>query len=137
MGGLIFCVLYTFPFFWLLNTGQPLLIVLSLIVALAIGHSAMYAPESSFFAELFDTRTRYSGASIAYQMAPIVGGGLAPAICTALLAWSGSYWPIALYMIAVGLIGAVSIYLAPETYMRDIHAEARPEEAVPTGEPAR
>jgi MFS family permease len=137
MGGLLFCVLYAFPFFWLLNTGQPLLIVLSLVVALAIGHSAMYAPESSFFAELFDTRTRYSGASIAYQLAPIVGGGIAPAICTALLAWSGSYWPIALYMIAVGLIGAISIYFAPETYKRDIHAEARSEEPVAAGEPAR
>ena len=136
MGGLIFCVLYTFPFFWLLNTGNSVLIILSLVVALAVGHSAMYAPESSFFAELFDTRTRYSGASIAYQLAPIVGGGIAPAICTALLAWSGSYWPIALYMILVGLIGAISIYFAPETYRRDLSPEPRSEE-VPTGEPVR
>jgi MFS family permease len=112
------------------------LIVLSLVVALAIGHSAMYAPESSFFAELFDTRTRYSGASIAYQLAPIVGGGIAPAICTALLAWSGSYWPIALYMIAMGLIGVVSLYFAPETYKRDIRGEARSGQATAAAEPA-
>ena len=136
MGGLIFCVLYAFPFFWLLNTGQAFLIILSLVVALAIGHSAMYAPESSFFAELFDTRTRYSGASIAYQLAPIVGGGIAPAICTALLAWSGSYWPIALYMIAMGLIGVVSLYFAPETYKRDIRGEARSGQATAAAEPA-
>jgi MFS transporter, MHS family, shikimate and dehydroshikimate transport protein len=129
MGGLVFCVIYIFPFFWLLNTAQPLLVVLSLVVALAIGHSAMYAPEASFFAELFDTRTRYSGASIGYQVAPIVGGGIAPAICTALLAWSGSYWPIALYMIAMGLIGVVSVYFAPETYKRDLYEEARTEAA--------
>jgi MFS transporter, MHS family, shikimate and dehydroshikimate transport protein len=134
MGGLVFCVIYIFPFFWLLNTAQPLLVVLSLVVALAIGHSAMYAPEASFFAELFDTRTRYSGASIGYQVAPIVGGGIAPAICTALLAWSGSYWPIALYMIAMGLIGVVSVYFAPETYKRDLYEEARTEAA--EGQPA-
>jgi MFS transporter, MHS family, shikimate and dehydroshikimate transport protein len=129
MGGLIFCVLYIFPFFWLLNTAQPLLVVLSLVVALAVGHSAMYSPEASFFAELFDTRTRYSCASIGYQIAPIVGGGIAPAICTVLLAWSGSYWPIALYMIAMGLIGIISLYFAPETYKRDLYAEARTEAA--------
>jgi MFS transporter, MHS family, shikimate and dehydroshikimate transport protein len=134
MGGLVFCVIYIFPFFWLLNTAQPLLVVVSLVVALAIGHSAMYAPEASFFAELFDTRTRYSGASIGYQVAPIVGGGIAPAICTALLAWSGSYWPIALYMIAMGLIGVVSVYFAPETYKRDLYEEARTEAA--EGQPA-
>jgi MHS family shikimate/dehydroshikimate transporter-like MFS transporter len=136
MGGLIFCVLYIFPFFWLLNTAQPLLVVLSLVVALAVGHSAMYAPEASFFAELFDTRTRYSGASIGYQIAPVVGGGIAPAICTALLAWSGSYWPIALYMIAMGLIGVVSLYFAPETYKRDLYAEAQTEAAEARSQPA-
>jgi MFS transporter, MHS family, shikimate and dehydroshikimate transport protein len=134
MGGLVFCVIYIFPFFWLLNSAEPLLVVLSLVIALAIGHSAMYAPEASFFAELFDTRTRYSGASIGYQVAPIVGGGIAPAICTALLAWSGSYWPIALYMIAMGLIGVVSVYFAPETYKRDLYEEARTEAA--EGQPA-
>ena len=129
LGGLVFCVLFTFPFFWLLDTAQPVLVVLSLVIALAIGHSAMYAPEASFFAELFDTRTRYSGASIGYQVAPILGGGIAPAICTALLVWSGSYWPIALYMIAMGLIGVVSLYFAPETYNRDLYEEAREEAA--------
>jgi MFS transporter, MHS family, shikimate and dehydroshikimate transport protein len=95
----------------------------------------MYAPEASFFAELFDTRTRYSGASIGYQVAPIVGG-IAPAICTALLVWSGSYWPIALYMIAMGLIGVVSFYYAPETYQHDLYAEARAEAAEGAGQPA-
>ena len=109
--------------------GAALLVVLSLVVALAVGHSAMYSPEASFFAELFDTCTRYSGASIGYQIAPIVGGGIAPAICTVLLAWSGSYWPIALYMIAMGLIGIISLYFAPETYKRDLYAEARTEAA--------
>jgi MFS transporter, MHS family, shikimate and dehydroshikimate transport protein len=136
MGGLIFCVLYIFPFFWLLDTARPFLVVLSLVVALAIGHSAMYAPEAAFFAELFDTRTRYSGASIGYQVAPIVGGGIAPAICTALLAWSGSYWPIALYMISMGLIGVVSLYFAPETFSRDLYAEARTEAAEAESQPA-
>jgi MHS family shikimate/dehydroshikimate transporter-like MFS transporter len=136
MGGLLFCVLFTFPFFWLLNTAQPVLVVLSLVIALAIGHSAMYAPEASFFAELFDIRTRYSGASIGYQVAPIVGGGIAPAICTALLVWSGSYWPIALYMIAMGLIGVVSLYFAPETHNRDLYEEAREEAAEIKGQPA-
>jgi MHS family shikimate/dehydroshikimate transporter-like MFS transporter len=105
LGGLVFCVLFTFPFFWLLDTAQPVLVV------------------------LFDTRTRYSGASIGYQVAPILGGGIAPAVCTALLVWSGSYWPIALYMIAMGLIGVVSLYFAPETYNRDLYEEAREEAA--------
>jgi hypothetical protein len=50
----------------------------------------MYAPQASFLSELFGTRVRYSGASIGYQLAPIVGGGIAPFIAVALLARTGS-----------------------------------------------
>jgi hypothetical protein len=37
-------------------------------------------------------------------------------------------------MIAMGLIGVVSVYFAPETYKRDLYEEARTEAA--EGQPA-
>jgi MHS family shikimate/dehydroshikimate transporter-like MFS transporter len=136
MGGAAFCVLLTFPYFWLLNTESPVLIWLAIILSLAIGHAAMYAPQASFLSELFGTNVRYSGASIGYQLAPIFGGGVAPLIATALLAATdGAYWPIALYMIAMALVTVVSVYIATETSNIDIH-DSRPERRVveePTG----
>lgn len=137
IAGAAFSALFAFPYFWLLNTEQTYLVWLASVLALSIGHAAMYAPEASFLSELFDTRTRYSGASIGYQLAPIVGGGLAPTIAASLLAWTGGApWPIALYMIAMALITIVALYFAPETFELDIH-EARPEEdRRAAGEPA-
>ena len=54
-------------------------IVLALVVGLVL-HGAMYGPQAAFITELFPTRIRYSGVSIAYQLTSIVAGSLAPII---------------------------------------------------------
>jgi MFS family permease len=120
MGGAAFCILFAFPYFWLLNTEVSALIWVAISLSLFVGHAAMYAPQASFLSELFGTNVRYSGASIGYQLAPIVGGGIAPFIAVALLSATGSYWPIAVYMIGMALITVVSVYLASETSFGEI-----------------
>lgn len=120
MGGALFCILFAFPYFWLMNTESIVLIYLAIALSFVIGHGAMYAPQASFLSELFGTNVRYSGASIGYQIAPILGGGIAPFIAVALLAKTGSYWPVAVYMIAMALITVVSVYLAAETSFSEI-----------------
>ena len=44
MGGAAFCILFAFPYFWLLNTESTVLIWLAIVLSLAVGHAAMYAP---------------------------------------------------------------------------------------------
>ena len=78
---------------------------------------------AAFFSELFGTNVRYSGVSLGYQLAAVFAGGLAPFIATALLAWAGSYWPVALYVMAAGLISFVSVYLATESFREDLTKE--------------
>lgn len=122
MFGALFSLLFAFPYFWLTNTEIPILIWLSIVLALAVGHGAMYGPQASYFSELFATGVRYSGASIGYQLASVFAGGFSPFIATALLAWSGSYWPIAVYMIALASITAIAVYFGEETYQSDIYS---------------
>jgi MFS transporter, MHS family, shikimate and dehydroshikimate transport protein len=78
----------------------------------------MYAPQASFLSELFGTNVRCSGAAIGYQIAPIVGA--APLIGVALLGATGSYWPIAVYMIGMVLMTVVSVFLASKTFFAEI-----------------
>ena len=107
---------FAFPFFWMVNTGNTLLIGLAIVIGLVI-QSAMYAPQAAFFSELFGTDVRYTGASIGYQLASPLAGGLAPLISTALLEWSdGQPWPVAVYMIVLSAITLVSVWLAAETH---------------------
>lgn len=115
LAGALFTGLFAFPFFWLIDTGQPLLIWLALILGLT-AIAAMYGPQAAFFSEMFGTNVRYSGASLGSQMAAPFAGGLAPLISTYLLSWSGGEpWPIALYMIGMCSITLCSVFLALET----------------------
>lgn len=113
--GAAFGSLMAFPFFWLSDSGRPELLMAALVLG-TIGPAAMFGPQTSFFAELFGTRVRYSGASLGNQVASVFAGGLSPFVATALLAASrGSPAPIALYMVALGLVSMVSVWAAAET----------------------
>jgi MFS family permease len=116
LGGALFLAVFSFPFFWLLELRAPVFVVLAVIIGL-ISHAAMYGPQAAFFAELFGTRVRYSGASLGYQLASPLAGGLAPLIATALLNWSGGKpWPVALYLIGMSFITVLSVWLTKETH---------------------
>lgn len=120
--GAIFTGIFAFPFFWLIETSVSTLLILSVVLALSVGHAAMYAPQASFVSELFGTSVRFSGLSIGYQLASVLAGGLSPLIATKLLADTGSSWPIALYVIGMAAITTLSVYLASETAHKDISA---------------
>ena len=117
--GAVFSLLFAFPFFWLMNTGVQPLIWLAIVLGVNLGHDSMYGPQAAYFSELFGTRVRYSGASLGYQLASVLAGGLSPLIAVALLASYG-YTAVALYMAFMALITVVSVILASETYQEDI-----------------
>jgi MFS family permease len=123
LAGAMFLGLFAFPFFWLVDSGVPALIWLALALGMA-AIAAMYGPQAAFFAELFGTNVRYTGASLGSQLAAPLAGGLAPLIATALLSWSGGQpWPIALYMIGMVLITFCSVFLARETAHKDLSSD--------------
>ena len=121
--GALFVGVFAFPFFWLIETSSTALMVLSIVLALVMGHAAMYGPQASFFSELFGTRTRYSGASLGYQLSSVIAGGLSPIIATLLLKQTGSSWPISLFIMGMAAITTISVWLASETAHVDLGAE--------------
>jgi MFS transporter, MHS family, shikimate and dehydroshikimate transport protein len=96
------------------------------VVGINLGHDLMYGPQGAYFAELFGTRVRYSGASLGYQLASVFAGGFAPLIATALLAAGGSSL-VALYVVGMGLITVVATLLARETRGVDFDRDEEPE----------
>ncbi|MBW8796913.1 MAG: MHS family MFS transporter [Streptomyces sp.] len=111
--------LWMFPFFALADTGRFGYLVLAVTVGLVL-HGAMYAPQAAFFAEMFATRMRYSGASVGAQFASVAAGAPAPLVATALLADYDSPTPIALYVIAASVLTLVAVGVAKETRRRDL-----------------
>ncbi|MET0234317.1 MAG: MFS transporter [Kibdelosporangium sp.] len=109
---------WAFLFFGMLDTRSFWVITLAVSLGLLL-HGAMYGPQAAFFAELFDTRVRYSGASVGYQLASLGAGAVAPLIATALLKDTGESWPISIYVAGMCLVTVVAVVLARET--RGVH----------------
>lgn len=117
--GAIMTAVLAFPLFWLLDTGSPPLVWLALVMSFVFCHSAMYGPQAAFFAELFGTKVRYSGASLGSQLSSVLAGGLSPFIATALMAAYGRN-ALALYLIGMALVTVVAVLAADETHRRDM-----------------
>ena len=106
--GVVLTIIWVFAFFALLDTRQPLLITIAIVVAL-ITHAMMYGPQAAFITEQFPTRVQFAGSSMAYTLAGIVGGGIAPAIFATLLREFKTPFSIALY--AAGALTITEIVL--------------------------
>ncbi|MFL6188151.1 MAG: MFS transporter [Actinomycetes bacterium] len=122
LAGALGAAVWVFVFFPLLDTRSAFLIVVAAVGGLLF-HAAMYGPQAAFISELFPTRVRYSGASVGYQLAGVLGGALAPIISIALLKRFDSALPVSLSVLGGLLITIVSVWLAPETARIDLHEE--------------
>ena len=120
--GIVGAAIWIFVFFAMLDTGNFALIVLATVVALFF-HAAMYGPQASFIAEMFPTKVRYSGASMGYQLAGILGGAVAPIISVALLDQYDTSLVVSLYVVAMLALSAACVLAAPETSQIDLHAD--------------
>ncbi len=103
MVGMILLLMYVYPFFAMLGTGDMVIVWWALVIAIGIIFPLLYAPEALLFAKQFPAQVRYSGISFGVQIAGVLGGGLAPMIATALLAKGGGE-PIYVVFYLVGMI---------------------------------
>lgn len=144
---LIGCVLmlaFAFPYFWMLNSHSTPLVVLAIILSLAVFHSWVYGPQAAMIAERFKTSSRYSGASLGYQLAAPFAGGLAPIIALLLLngktslaalglsgivvnVGSGSWQSVAIYMVVLAAISFASVLGLKDLTNTDISEAATDE----------
>jgi MFS family permease len=76
-----------------------------------VGISALFSVIPAFVSELFSARLRYSGISASYTIAAGILGGFSPAIGSGLYAWAQDTWPVALFLVTVGIISLIAISL--------------------------
>ncbi|WP_040783293.1 MFS transporter [Nocardia pneumoniae] len=113
--GAAIMALWAFPFFWLVNTGSLAAILIATTVGSGIGSGLVYGPLAAYLAELFEPRIRYSGITLAYQLAAILVSGGTPFLMTALLASTGSTAAVSTFMMIMALCTLGSAWVLPET----------------------
>jgi MHS family shikimate/dehydroshikimate transporter-like MFS transporter len=121
-----------FPFFALIDSNTPGLIVLAYFIGNGVCHAAMIGTQPAFFHELFSAEVRYSGMAISHELAAVFAGGLAPLIATGLLITFDSSVPVSLYAILLALITLVALAfsgkvgdLKPQPEKTDVVHESR------------
>ena len=110
--GVVLSIAVAFPVFWLLETRDPVVVVIGLALVMNVTHAIGFSIGAAWMPELFGTRVRYTGASLGCQVSAALSGGFAPIIATALLGWAGATWPVSLYLVALGLVALVSVMAA-------------------------
>ncbi|WP_051844940.1 MFS transporter [Streptomyces globisporus] len=136
LGGAAGVVLLAFPVYALVDARSPELLVLGMVLGQVV-QSAMYAPLGPLLSEMFGTRVRYTGASLGYQLAALIGGGFTPMFAGGLLSSGDARSaPLAVLAVVCGLVTALAVWRTAETRGRDLSAEGPAAAEQPRTRPA-
>lgn len=118
--GAVLMGIWAFPFFWLVDTANPILVTVAIIVGLTL-HAMMFGPQAALFAEMFPADVRYSGASLGFQLASVFAGGLAPMIMVWLIAETGTSLSVSFYILAMAILTFTAVFTIKERFQVDLH----------------
>ncbi|NEY36013.1 MFS transporter, partial [Streptomyces sp. PRKS01-65] len=113
-----------FPVLALVDSGSPGLLILALALGHGLAQSTMYGPLGALLTELFGTAVRYTGASLGYQAATLIGAGFSPLIAGALIASYGGGTPLALLLCAGAAVTALTVWRMRETHADTLDSPA-------------
>jgi MHS family metabolite:H+ symporter-like MFS transporter len=125
-----------FPVWWVLSLGHVVASIIAISIALGIGTWGMFGTQAALMPELFGSRHRYMGVSIAREVSAVIAGGIAPMIGAGIIALVvashdgdasagiNAWLPIACYLSLLTLITLYTTFKTPETLNRDLD-EAR------------
>ena len=103
-------LLYGFPYFYIVNTHEPLLVILATLIGLVVIWPPITAILGTMFSESFSKEVRYTGVTLGYQIGAAVAGGSAPMIAEFLMnQFDGSSIPVSLYIVATALISILAV----------------------------
>ncbi|WDF42799.1 MFS transporter [Streptomyces sp. T12] len=127
LAGAVASAALAFPVLALVDSGSPGLLILALALGHGVAQSTMYGPLGALLSEMFGTRVRYTGASLGYQAATLLGAGFSPLIASSLLASSGgSSTPVSLLLCGGAAITALTVWRLRETHADTLDAPGSP-----------
>ncbi|NBE51843.1 MFS transporter [Streptomyces boluensis] len=122
-GGAVGIVLCAFPMYALIDTKSPTALILGMLIGQSL-QSAMYAPLGPLLSEMFGTEVRYTGASMGYQLAALIGSGFTPLVASGLLSGPGGLRsaPLSVLAICCALVSTLAVWRIAETRGKDLSA---------------
>ncbi|OQR60058.1 MFS transporter [Streptomyces maremycinicus] len=128
LAGALASAALAFPVLALVDSGSPGLLILAVVLGHGIAQSTMYGPLGALLTEMFGTRVRYTGASLGYQGATLIGAGFSPMIAGSLVAGSGDSTPVSLLLCGGAAVTSVTVLFVRETSRTSLAGTADPAE---------
>ena len=108
--GAVAMLIYGFPYFYIVNTHEPALVILATFLGLVVIWPPITAILGTMFSESFSKEVRYTGVTLGYQIGAAVAGGSAPLIAEFLMnQFNGSSIPVSLYIIMTAIVSIVAV----------------------------
>ena len=123
VAGLVAMAVVIFPVIALVNTGSTALFVVALVLLFGVAMAPVGALASVVLTQVFPAKVRFSGTSVGYTLAAVLGGAFAPMIAAWLYASTGSSTAIAAYMVIAVLVSVVAVLLMPGDNWREEHPD--------------
>jgi MHS family shikimate/dehydroshikimate transporter-like MFS transporter len=108
----VVAIAYAFPFFWLLDTRDPFLIGLAIVVGMVLVNRTFVAGQVSFAMQLFPVGVRFSGMATSREIVTAFIAGPLPLVAIWLVGLAGDSWPVAILMMVMGLVSAIAAITA-------------------------
>ncbi|GAA1007506.1 MFS transporter [Nocardiopsis tropica] len=108
--GAVLTALWVPILFTLIGQDNRVLLTVGIVVGMML-HALMYGPQAAFITEQFPARLRYSGSSLAYTFAGVVGGAMAPLLFTVIYKNTGTWVSIAAYVAVAAVVTVAGMIL--------------------------
>jgi MHS family metabolite:H+ symporter-like MFS transporter len=123
--GAVFMALLAVPAWYLLSLGNPVLVVVVVVLGVSLGVNTMLGAQCSMLPELFGNRHRYIGVAVSREFSAVIAGGVAPLLGVWFLSLTDySWWPLGIYTLVLALITVAATFVTPETRGRDLNVIA-------------
>ncbi len=124
------------PAIALINTGNPWLFGVALMLVFGLAMSPAGGATGSLFSLMFGAEVRYTGVSLGYTIAQLCGSAFAPLIAVALYGATGSTNGLLIYMLAASAISITSLLLLGGPFGRKEAARQFEHHTAQVGAPA-
>ena len=124
------------PAIALINTGNPWLFGVALMLVFGLAMSPAGGATGSLFSLMFGAEVRYTGVSLGYTIAQLCGSAFAPLIAVALYGATGSTDGLLIYMLAASAISITSLLLLGGPFGRKEAARQFEHHTAQVGAPA-
>lgn len=112
----ILAVPWSLVLFPILSANTVFAFGVGLTVTLVI-FAIAYGPAGALLPELFETRYRYTGAGMGYNLAGVVGGGIVPLVAAQLAGTSGA-WSVGFLLAGIGVFSVLCTLALPNREKR-------------------